>query len=263
MLWRCWLGGRTGIRPVKNTGGVLAWLSVWSEVQTCIWPSWCHCHLLSLAPVKSRLVLPFWYRLTQVVLERRQLNGCSCSTLAPNTHPSDHSHLCSLKCHLIFFPYRPGFTYTQEPNVVNNHITLCQSQMELKHNFRNFRPSQQHADSTNQLAKYDFLLVFDSDLRSRWNRCWVEGRGSQQVIPKKNKPRSILWADLATCNKSVFSCQHGTALPNGYLQPAGCSAANPPHAAAASDCNAGNPKSRDPGRIFDAYNPRLRGPKWV
>ena len=24
------------------------------------------------------------------------------------THPSDHSHLCSLKCHLIFFPDRPG-----------------------------------------------------------------------------------------------------------------------------------------------------------
>jgi len=26
------------------------------------------------------------------------------------TNPSDHSHLCSLKCHLIFFPYRPGLT---------------------------------------------------------------------------------------------------------------------------------------------------------
>ena len=61
----------------KQSGGVLAWLSVWSEVQTCIWPSWCHCHSLFLAPVKSRLVLPFWYRLTQVVLEKRPLNGCS------------------------------------------------------------------------------------------------------------------------------------------------------------------------------------------
>jgi len=34
---------------------------------------------LSLAPVKSRLLLPFWYRLTQVVLEKRPLNGCSSS----------------------------------------------------------------------------------------------------------------------------------------------------------------------------------------
>ena len=38
----------------KLSGGVLAWLSVWSEVQTCIRPSWCHCHSMSLAPVKSR-----------------------------------------------------------------------------------------------------------------------------------------------------------------------------------------------------------------
>ena len=64
----------------KQSGGVLAWLSVWSEVQTCIWPSWCHCHSLSLVPVKSRLVLPFWYWLTQVVLEKRPLNGSSSSS---------------------------------------------------------------------------------------------------------------------------------------------------------------------------------------
>ena len=40
----------------KLSGGVLAWLSVRSEVQTCIRPSWCRCHSLSLASVKSRLV---------------------------------------------------------------------------------------------------------------------------------------------------------------------------------------------------------------
>jgi len=34
----------------------------------------------SLASFKSRLVLPFWYRLTQVVLEKRPLNGCSSSS---------------------------------------------------------------------------------------------------------------------------------------------------------------------------------------
>ena len=57
---------------------MLAWLSVWSEVQTCIWPSWFHCRSLSLASVKSRLVLPFWYRLTRVVPEKGPLNGCVC-----------------------------------------------------------------------------------------------------------------------------------------------------------------------------------------
>jgi len=55
---------------------VLVWLSVWSEMHTCIWPSWCHCHSLPLASVKSRQVLPFWYQLTQVVPEKGPLNGC-------------------------------------------------------------------------------------------------------------------------------------------------------------------------------------------
>jgi len=48
------------------------------RVQTCIWPSRFHCHSLSLASVKSRLVLPFWYRLTRVVPEKGPLNGCVC-----------------------------------------------------------------------------------------------------------------------------------------------------------------------------------------
>ena len=61
---------------------MLAWLSVWSEVQTCIWPSWCHCHSLSLASVKSRLVLPFWYQLTWVVPDKGPLTGV-CVVLVP------------------------------------------------------------------------------------------------------------------------------------------------------------------------------------
>ena len=52
----------------KLSGGVLVWLSVWSEVQTCTWPSWCHCYSLTLASVKSRLV----------VLDKGPLNGCVC-----------------------------------------------------------------------------------------------------------------------------------------------------------------------------------------
>jgi len=34
------MGGRKGIRPVKKLSGeVLAWLSVWSDVQTCTCPA--------------------------------------------------------------------------------------------------------------------------------------------------------------------------------------------------------------------------------
>ena len=65
----------------KLSGWVLAWLSVWSEVHTCIWPSWCHCHSLSLASVKFRLVLPFWYRSTRVVPDKWPLNVCVCGHL--------------------------------------------------------------------------------------------------------------------------------------------------------------------------------------
>ena len=49
----------------KQSGGVLAWLSVWGGVQTCIWPSWCHCHSLSLAPVN-----PDWFYLSGIGLPR-------------------------------------------------------------------------------------------------------------------------------------------------------------------------------------------------
>jgi len=60
----------------KLSGGMLVCLSVWSEVQTCLWLSGFHCHSLSLASVKSRLVLPFWYWLTRVVPDKGPLNVC-------------------------------------------------------------------------------------------------------------------------------------------------------------------------------------------
>ena len=51
-----WAAGRASSLQKNLSGGVLAWLSVWSEMQTCIWPSWCNCHSQSLASLKSRLV---------------------------------------------------------------------------------------------------------------------------------------------------------------------------------------------------------------
>ena len=61
----------------KLSGEVLAWLSVWSEVQTC---------MAQLMPLpltvscfsKTQIGLPFWYRPTWVVLEKGPLNGCVC-----------------------------------------------------------------------------------------------------------------------------------------------------------------------------------------
>jgi len=83
----------------KLSGGVLAWLSVWSKVQTCIWPSWCHCYSLSLASVKSSLVLPFWYRPTRVVTDKGPLNGCVCLCVCVTLCIRWHTWHQSLRLH--------------------------------------------------------------------------------------------------------------------------------------------------------------------
>ena len=40
----------------KLSGGMLVWLSVWREVQTCLWPSWCHC--FSKIQIGSTFLVP-------------------------------------------------------------------------------------------------------------------------------------------------------------------------------------------------------------
>ena len=82
------------IQPVK-----IEWWGV--DVVTCL-ERGAHClHVVQLVPLpspssltsfKSRLVLPFWYRLTQVVLERRPLNRC-------NSSSSSSSSIC---CACVF-----------------------------------------------------------------------------------------------------------------------------------------------------------------
>jgi len=80
---------------LQKLSDVLVWLSVWSEVQiVCIWSSWCHGHPKTpsyLTSFKFRLVSPFWYRLTQVVLEKRPL---ICTSTAPDHTNTSSLNLC-------------------------------------------------------------------------------------------------------------------------------------------------------------------------
>ena len=81
VLWHCWLGIRKSIQSVK--------IECWGVgVVICLERGADCLHMLQLMPLhpitasslasfKSRLVLPFWYWLTQVVQEKRPLNGCS------------------------------------------------------------------------------------------------------------------------------------------------------------------------------------------
>jgi len=61
---------------------MLAWLSVWGEVRICVRPSWSHCHSLSLAWVKSRLVLvpAHWVIPHKVQRAIKQMCVCVCLT---------------------------------------------------------------------------------------------------------------------------------------------------------------------------------------
>jgi len=74
-----WAAGRaSGCK--RLIGYLMAWLSVWSKVQMiCIWSSWCHCHPIISCSSKMQNGLRLLCRLTQVVLEKRPLNGCSSS----------------------------------------------------------------------------------------------------------------------------------------------------------------------------------------
>jgi len=79
VLWHCWLGGRKGIRPVKN----FEW---WGAGMVICLERGAGLHMAQLMPLpltvscfsKIRLVLPFWYQLTWVVLYKGPLNGSVC-----------------------------------------------------------------------------------------------------------------------------------------------------------------------------------------
>ena len=94
VLWYCRLGVRKSIRPVK-----IEWWSV--GVVICLERGADCLHMVQLMPLhpktpsshawlKSRLVLPFWYRLTQAVLEKNRCSSSSrvsmnqCSALVKN-----------------------------------------------------------------------------------------------------------------------------------------------------------------------------------
>jgi len=72
------LVGRQEGHPAYKNWAVGCWRGYLSGARCRLasLPSRFHCHSLSLASVKSRLVLPFWYQLTRVVPDKELLNGC-------------------------------------------------------------------------------------------------------------------------------------------------------------------------------------------
>ena len=82
VLWRCWIGGRKGIWPVKTEWWGTGVVSVRSEVQMiCTWSSWCHCHPIISCCSKIQNGLPFWCRLTRLSWKKGRLNRCNGSSI--------------------------------------------------------------------------------------------------------------------------------------------------------------------------------------
>jgi len=129
-VWHCWLGVRKSIRSVKIEwwGGVVIgyWLSVWSEVEiVCIWSSWCHCHPTtpsSLASFKSRLVSPIWYWFTQVVLEKRPVNGCT----------NGWSRCCRTYINIAVWVFIRLSIEQDRPNIVVNELLWHRSFLRME-----------------------------------------------------------------------------------------------------------------------------------
>jgi len=82
VLWLCWLGSRKGIQPIKTQ-----W---WGAGMVISLRQGADMHMAQLTPLpltiscscKSWLVLPFWYRLTQIVSDEGLLNKCCCCNAA-------------------------------------------------------------------------------------------------------------------------------------------------------------------------------------
>jgi len=79
VLWRCWLGGRKGIRPVKKTEWWGAGMAVCLEQGADL-------HMAQLMPLPltvscfSKIQIGFTFLLTWVVLVKGPLHGCVCVT---------------------------------------------------------------------------------------------------------------------------------------------------------------------------------------
>ena len=95
--WHSWLGVSYSIWSVKNWV-MRCCLGYLSEARFIAYsPADATATSLSLASLKSRLILPFWYWLTQVFLARRPLNGCL---------PCTNHHHIRFKA---LFPALPGW----------------------------------------------------------------------------------------------------------------------------------------------------------
>jgi len=108
VLWCCWLGGRKGIRPVNNwvVGCRRGYLSV-VRCRIAYSPADATATHRIFASVKSRFVLPLWYRLTRRAVKR----VCVCSSpRQPN---------CFITATTVIYLYCLGYILAETIQIYN------------------------------------------------------------------------------------------------------------------------------------------------
>jgi len=149
---------------------VLVWLSVWSKVQVvCIWSSRCHCRRTtpsSLDSFKSRLVLPFWYRFTQIVLENRSLNGCN-----SNSSSSFCKGYCSHDNLKQLFQIIK-LKWSQNTFIIKLHITTTTQWKTVTINWVEI------CAICNKFLKTNKIVVININMKQAWKILWRFKLGS-------------------------------------------------------------------------------------
>jgi len=139
VLWHCWLGGRKGIRPVKNWvvgcwRGSLGWGADLYITQQMPLPLTISCSSKSRLALIF-LVLPFWYLLTRVVPDIFQKSSktvvcvCVCTYLHFNNHcPVIHFHLGFPPSLVLLLQQNFGQYVAHivlRPDVLQNRLQQC------------------------------------------------------------------------------------------------------------------------------------------
>ena len=168
----------------KLSGEVLAWLSLWSKVQTCIWPSWFHCHSTGLCVC----VVCVWVLDALVNLAKTALINAHLCLQSVNTTLIAPKY--AIFTGIFFFPrweHSPfqalSYTSSHGCSLFGSSIITCQPIMLMPHTHARTHAHTHLFNSplsgSTRVSRYqkgktnlDFTEARDSEWRMQWVCEW-------------------------------------------------------------------------------------------